>query len=169
MTTGTNFDGTAGPELRLGEVLGALSHALDMTEGQPKGHCIRCAWIGMQVAEALDLPPQMRTDLYFTLLMKDTGCSSNAARINELYMMDDLAFKRTFKRVKGCREGMPFVLRSTARGGAAADAAEDFAPCNRTPGRNRAGAGSQSLRPRGGNRPPHAVFRRGGRGDRLTR
>ncbi|MDE4096067.1 HD-GYP domain-containing protein [Phaeobacter gallaeciensis] len=116
MTTGTNFDGTAGPELRLGEVLGALSHALDMTEGQPKGHCIRCAWIGMQVAKALDLPPQMRTDLYFTLLMKDTGCSSNAARINELYMMDDLAFKRTFKRVKGCREGMPFVLRSTARG-----------------------------------------------------
>lgn len=116
MTTGTLLNGTAGPELRLGEVLGALSHALDMTEGQPKGHCIRCAWIGMQVAEALDLPPQMRTDLYFTLLMKDTGCSSNAARINELYMMDDLAFKRTFKRVKGCRQGMPFVLRSTARG-----------------------------------------------------
>ena len=26
---------------RLGELLGALSHALDMTEGQPVGHCMR--------------------------------------------------------------------------------------------------------------------------------
>jgi hypothetical protein len=27
--------------VRLSEVLGALSHALDMTEGQPIGHCVR--------------------------------------------------------------------------------------------------------------------------------
>ncbi|MEL0435863.1 HD-GYP domain-containing protein [Phycobacter sp. K97] len=116
MITSFGTDGTSVPELRLGEILGALSHALDMTEGQPKGHCIRCAWIGMQVAEALNLPADTRKDLYFTLLMKDTGCSSNAARINQLYMMDDLAFKRNFKRVNGYRQGMPFVLRATAKG-----------------------------------------------------
>ncbi len=116
MINASGTDGTSVPELRLGEILGALSHALDMTEGQPKGHCIRCAWIGMQVAEALNLPHETRKDLYFTLLMKDTGCSSNAARINQLYMMDDLAFKRNFKRVNGCRQGMPFLMRSTAKG-----------------------------------------------------
>ena len=27
--------------MRLAELIGALSHALDITEGQPKGHCIR--------------------------------------------------------------------------------------------------------------------------------
>ena len=35
-------------EIRLAEVLSALCHALDMTEGQPEGHCIRCCWIGVQ-------------------------------------------------------------------------------------------------------------------------
>jgi len=29
-------------KLRLAELLGALSHALDITEGQPPGHCVRC-------------------------------------------------------------------------------------------------------------------------------
>ena len=28
------------------ELLGALSHALDLTEGQPPGHCVRCSRIG---------------------------------------------------------------------------------------------------------------------------
>ena len=64
----------------LGEILGALSYALDLTEGQPEGHCVRCCWIGMQIAEALNLAATERADLYFTLLLKDLGCSSNAAR-----------------------------------------------------------------------------------------
>jgi hypothetical protein len=28
--------------LKLSELMGALSHALDITEGQPEGHCVRC-------------------------------------------------------------------------------------------------------------------------------
>ncbi|KIC19123.1 MULTISPECIES: HD-GYP domain-containing protein [unclassified Leisingera] len=108
--------GTAAPQdiLRLGELLGALSHALDLTEGQPKGHCVRCCWIGMQVAAELGLAPQARSDLYFTLLMKDLGCSSNAARICQLYMADDLSFKRSFKTVSGVRQGLAFLWRNTA-------------------------------------------------------
>ncbi|MDC0656991.1 HD domain-containing protein [Leisingera sp. SS27] len=100
--------------LRLGELLGALSHALDLTEGQPEGHCVRCCWIGMQVAAELGLGQQARSDLYFTLLMKDLGCSSNAARICQLYMTDDLAFKRSFKTVSGLRQGLGFLWRNTA-------------------------------------------------------
>ena len=37
-----------GDTVRLSEILGALSHALDLTEGQPPGHCVRATWIGMQ-------------------------------------------------------------------------------------------------------------------------
>ena len=41
--------------LRLSELIGSLSHALDMTEGQPRGHCIRCCWIGSRLGERLGL------------------------------------------------------------------------------------------------------------------
>ena len=29
----------------LAEVLAAFSHALDIIEGQPEGHCVRASWI----------------------------------------------------------------------------------------------------------------------------
>lgn len=77
----------------------ALSHALDMTEGQPPGHCVRCCWIGMHVGRELGLPEDQLRELYYVLLLKDLGCSSNAARICALYLTDDLAFKRDYKAV----------------------------------------------------------------------
>lgn len=85
--------------IKLSELIGALSHALDMTEGQPKGHCERCTYIGMRVAQYLNLDSQTTWELYYTILLKDLGCSSNAARICELYTTDDLTFKRDFKLV----------------------------------------------------------------------
>lgn len=85
--------------LRLAEVIGAFSYALDLTEGQPSGHCLRCCWIGFHVGRELGLDEQMLWDLYYTLLLKDAGCSSNAERLYELYAHDDLATKRSFKTV----------------------------------------------------------------------
>ena len=92
--------------------MGALSHALDITEGQPEGHCVRCCWIGMHIGQKLALPPEQLWELYYTLLLKDLGCSSNASRICELYLSDDLAFKRDFKWVDG---SLPQVLRFVLR------------------------------------------------------
>ncbi len=85
--------------LRLAELIGALSHALDMTEGQPKGHCVRACWIGMHIGRHVGLDDRQLWELYYTLLLKDLGCSSNAARICELYMSDDRQFKHDFKTV----------------------------------------------------------------------
>src|SRR6185503_7117348 len=100
-----------GNELRLSELIGALSYALDITEGQPPGHCTRCCLIGMRLGRALGLPEDRLSELYYTLLLKDLGCSSNAARICELYMTDDLSFKRDFKWVDGSLpEIVTFVL-----------------------------------------------------------
>jgi HD-GYP domain-containing protein (c-di-GMP phosphodiesterase class II) len=84
---------------KLADLLGALSYALDLTEGQPPGHCIRGCFIGTRIGEALGLPDGELKDLYYTLLLKDLGCSSNAARICELYLADDIAFKRDFKTI----------------------------------------------------------------------
>lgn len=94
--------------LQLAELISALSHALDLTEGQPQGHCVRCCWIGMHLGQALGLDDQQRWELYYTLLLKDLGCSSNAARICQLYLTDDLSFKRDFKRVG---DSLPQVVR----------------------------------------------------------
>jgi HD-GYP domain-containing protein (c-di-GMP phosphodiesterase class II) len=100
--------------LRLNELIAALSHALDITEGQPEGHCIRCCWIGMHVGRELGLSDDDMWDLYYTLLLKDLGCSSNAARICELYLTDDLHFKRDFKTVgDSLPQVLHFVLKHT--------------------------------------------------------
>jgi HD-GYP domain-containing protein (c-di-GMP phosphodiesterase class II) len=96
------------PKIRLAELLGALSHALDMVEGQPAGHCVRCCWIGTQIGVEIGLEAAKIWELYYTLLLKDLGCSSNAARICRLYMVDDIAFKRDFHKVN---DSLPQVLR----------------------------------------------------------
>lgn len=101
----------------LAELVGAFSYALDITEGQPAGHCVRSCWIGIHVGRALGLPPEELHDLYYTLLLKDLGCSSNAARICELYEADDLAFKRGHKTVgTSLAATLHFVFEKTARG-----------------------------------------------------
>ena len=40
-------------QVRQSEVLAALSHALDLTEGQPLGHAERTCLIGMRIADEL--------------------------------------------------------------------------------------------------------------------
>ena len=103
--------------LKLSELMGALSYALDITEGQPEGHCVRSCWIGMHIGQKLALPTGQLWELYYTLLLKDLGCSSNASRICELYLTDDHAFKRDFKWVDGSLpQVLRFVLRNTGPG-----------------------------------------------------
>ena len=98
------------------ELLGAFSYALDLTEGQPAGHCLRACWIGSHVGRALGLDRAALRDLYYAILLKDLGCSSNAARICELYQADDLAFKQGFKTVgTSLAATLHFVFSRTAR------------------------------------------------------
>lgn len=99
----------------LGDIVRAFSYALDLTEGQPAGHCIRSCWIGSNIGRALGLPSAEFTDLYYALLLKDLGCSSNAARICELYEADDRAFKRGYKTVgTSLAATLVFVARNSA-------------------------------------------------------
>lgn len=101
-------------KVRLAELLGALSHALDMTEGQPAGHCVRCCWIGIHIGREIGLSDEEIWELYYTLLLKDLGCSSNAARICQLYLTDDLTFKQDFKFIDGSLpQALRFVLAHT--------------------------------------------------------
>lgn len=99
----------------LAELVGAFSYALDITEGQPPGHSVRCCWIGHQIAARIGLGEAELGDLHFALLLKDLGCSSNAARICELYQADDLAFKRGYKTIgTSLASTLHFVFSRTA-------------------------------------------------------
>ena len=98
--------------LRLSEVVSAMTYALDITEGQPEGHALRTCVIGMRIAQALGLDAQACSDLYYALLLKDLGCSRNAAKIHHLFGADDRRIKRAFKTVNldKLQEGTRFVL-----------------------------------------------------------
>jgi HD-GYP domain-containing protein (c-di-GMP phosphodiesterase class II) len=106
---------TGDQEIRLSELLGALSHALDLVEGQPPGHCVRCCWIGIHIGREIGLSESGIWELYYTLLLKDLGCSSNAARICQLYLTDDRTFKHGFKTIDGSSlaQALRFVMAHT--------------------------------------------------------
>ncbi len=85
--------------LSLAEILGALSYALDLTSGQALGHAQRTCLIGMRLGQEIGLPAAQSSSLYYALLMKDAGCSSNAARMFEIFGSDDIEAKRASKIV----------------------------------------------------------------------
>lgn len=89
----------------LSELVAALSYALDLTEGQPPGHSIRTCLIGMRLAETLGLSEDTRQDLYYALLLKDAGCSSNATRLAQIIGGDEIAAKRGVKTTDWTRVG----------------------------------------------------------------
>jgi putative nucleotidyltransferase with HDIG domain len=84
-------------EYRISEVLSALSHALDLTEGQPPGHTLRSTAIGMRFGRELGLDDPALADLYYALLLKDAGCSANASPMAEQFGTDDAVVKRELK------------------------------------------------------------------------
>jgi HD-GYP domain-containing protein (c-di-GMP phosphodiesterase class II) len=87
----------------LSELIGAMSYALDLTEGEPPGHAARSCLIGMRLAEELELDAATRSDLFYALLLKDAGCSANSARMAALFGVDDHVAKRTSKVVDWAR------------------------------------------------------------------
>ncbi len=103
--------------MRLSEVLSALSFILDRVEGQPEGHAVRSCSIGMAVAERLGLPEERRSALFYALLLKDAGCSSNASRVAALLDADDSGVKAALKRIDGNRlpEAVPYLARNVGR------------------------------------------------------
>lgn len=108
---------TGSATVSLSEVLAALSHALDLTEGQPMGHTIRSCLIGMRLAEELGLPSSDRSALYYALLLKDAGCSSNAARMSSLFGSDDRMVKERMK-LADWHKGVRLAVRTAGMVGA---------------------------------------------------
>jgi putative nucleotidyltransferase with HDIG domain len=122
--------------VRTSEIVAALSRALDVTEGLPAGHAARTCYLALRLAERMGVAKVIGADLFYGALLKDLGCSSNAALLVELFGADDIELKRrealterdhrsmallTLRTLAGSHEPLPRRVRrliSLARGGA---------------------------------------------------
>jgi putative nucleotidyltransferase with HDIG domain len=105
-------------DIALSEVIGSLSYALDIVEGQPPGHALRSCLIGMRIAEELELDSRTRSDLFYALLLKDAGCSANSSRMSAIFASDDIEAKRTSKLIDWSdgRASAVWAIRTAASG-----------------------------------------------------
>lgn len=101
-------------DLRLSEVVSALSYALDVTDGHDLGHAIRSCVIGMRLADVAGLEVRQRSALFYGLLLKDAGCSSNAAKVSALYHAADHSVKRDLRTTnqKKVPEALRYIWRN---------------------------------------------------------
>ena len=91
--------------VRPSEILAALSHALDLTEGQPPGHAARTCLLGLRLARDLGVDAGDQRALHYAMLLKDSGCSSSASRMAKLFGADDIEIKRSGKLIDWTQTG----------------------------------------------------------------
>jgi HD-GYP domain-containing protein (c-di-GMP phosphodiesterase class II) len=79
-------------EARLAELVAALSLGIDLGFGQPMEHVLRQCLISLRLAERLGLDEQQRADVYYTALLINVGCHSDAHE-QAKWFGDDFASK----------------------------------------------------------------------------
>ena len=83
------------------------------------GHSVRTCLIGMRLAKHLGLPMSEQGDLYYALLLKDAGCSSNSSRLFHILNADEIRAKGDVKLTDWTRvgwESLQYALTHVATG-----------------------------------------------------
>jgi putative nucleotidyltransferase with HDIG domain len=101
-----SLSGITESPIALSEIVSALSFALDLTEDAVPGHAVRSCLLGMRIGIELGLNDAQLFDLYYALLLKDIGCSSNAARMCQILGADDRQAKRAVKTIDWTRPSL---------------------------------------------------------------
>jgi HD-GYP domain-containing protein (c-di-GMP phosphodiesterase class II) len=83
-----------GPRVRLAELVAALSLGIDLGFGQPMEHVLRQCLIALRLAERIGLGDEERATVYYTALLINVGCHTDAHE-QAKWFGDDLAFKAT--------------------------------------------------------------------------
>ena len=78
--------------MRLAELVAALSLGVDLGFGQPMEHVLRQCLIALRLAERLGLDDEQRADVYYTALLVNVGCHSDAHE-QAKWFGDDIALK----------------------------------------------------------------------------
>src|SRR5260370_1988115 len=82
--------------LRIADLLGALSLAADLTMGLPAEHAIRSCYLGMRIAERLQLSPDQQVGLYYAEILMDAGCTAWTSQLAASIMSDEIVARREF-------------------------------------------------------------------------
>jgi putative nucleotidyltransferase with HDIG domain len=69
------------------------------------GHAVRSCMLGMRIARQIGLPVAEQADLFYALLLKDAGCSSNSSRLFHILTADEIRAKRNVKLTDWTRTG----------------------------------------------------------------
>ena len=96
-------------EVRLAELVAALSLGIDLGFGQPMEHVLRQCLIALRLAEGIGLDEEQRAVVYYTALLVNVGCHSDAHE-QAKWFGDDI----TLKSIKYDHE--PRSLRMAATG-----------------------------------------------------
>ena len=79
-------------QVRLAELVAALSLGIDLGFGQPMEHVLRQCLIALRLAEGIGLDEEQRAVVYYTALLINVGCHSDAHE-QAKWFGDDIAVK----------------------------------------------------------------------------
>src|SRR5467141_665064 len=79
-------------QVRLAELVAALSLGIDLGFGQPMEHVLRQCLIALRLAEGIGLDEEQRAIVYYTALLVNVGCHSDAHE-QAKWFGDDIALK----------------------------------------------------------------------------
>ncbi len=85
-------DATDRAHLRLAELVAALSLGIDLGFGQPMEHVLRQCLIATRLAERMGMDEQSRAGVYYTALLVNVGCHSDAHE-QAKWFGDDISLK----------------------------------------------------------------------------
>ena len=80
------------PEVRLAELVAALSLGVDLGFGQPMEHVLRETMIALRLADRIGLEEGERSTVYYTALLLNVGCHADAHE-QAKWFGDDIALK----------------------------------------------------------------------------
>ena len=99
--------------VRLAELVAALSLGIDLGFGQPMEHVLRQCLIALRLAERMGLDEQTRANVYYTALLVNVGCHSDAHE-QAKWFGDDIALKsgkydHELRSLRGMASGMKLL------------------------------------------------------------
>ena len=104
--------------LRLAELVAALSLVTDLGMGQPMEQALRTCLIALALGRQMSLEPDQIRDVYYVVLLRFLGCTSDAYENAAIVGGDELAFRAAVAPALGGtpREFMRHVLPAITRG-----------------------------------------------------
>lgn len=104
-------------ELRLADLLAALSITTDLAMGQAPEKAIRASVVATELARHMGLPESEVADVYYTTLLKHLGCTATSHEEVHLFGPDDLGMRVVAERTDVARPREVLeLLRVTGRG-----------------------------------------------------